>query len=134
MDAVSIDWSSVDVSPPAGMRRDYELRVALDGEADAFWVSAFREICARSSGVLDPSHDWWIRPPEGNVGRWMTVGGIKPGFEDEVKARLQELVTEANARAPEDRRVAEEERQRQDREYETDRVVARQMADRFREH
>jgi hypothetical protein len=96
MPDATIDWASAEVSVQSG---SLTLEVLLDSRPDRFWVNAFNEIRERQQieMIEGVGKGWWW--PDSPSGGRLTVRGIQPGRELEVRERLEEIVREANRAA-----------------------------------
>lgn len=91
-DEVVIDWSTATVKVNG---QTLQLEVDLEPEPSHFWTAAFNELRSRRTREL--KHDWLVNAPSH---RHLTVGGVKPGSEEEVREGLEEMVGIANRQAP----------------------------------
>jgi hypothetical protein len=125
---VAIDWSTADVAVSgSGGHAHLQQSVQVEPEPDSFWRNAFDRLRERRSREV--RHDWWVNSPSFKT---LTVGGLKDGPEDEVRAELDEMVAQTNAAAERDRHEFKARKQTEAAEAKEREEAARSMTDRFR--
>jgi hypothetical protein len=126
-DEVVIDWSTATVTDITVTGQTLQLEVELKREPSHFWTSAFNEV--RPHRPLKVRHDWWVNSPSH---RSLTIGGVEPGSEAEVRKGLDELVGIANRQAPHDRKAYEDKQRVLQEEARARKSAAGEMTQRFR--
>jgi hypothetical protein len=129
MAEVGIDWSTAEVAVTGTDRGEsLQLTVQLAPEPDTFWNNEFSRLRERRV-VPVPRTDWWVDAP--SFGK-LTIGGVKPGSEAEIREVLDEMVAEANPAAEQARREWEEKRKANEKASSQRSKAAREMTERFR--
>jgi hypothetical protein len=126
-DQVSIDWATATVTDITVTGQSLQLEVELEPEPSDFWTSAFNEV--RPHRPLALRHHWWVNSPSHQS---LTVGGVEPGSEAEVRKGLEELVGIANRQAPRDRKAHEDKQRVLQEEARARKSAAGEMTERFR--
>jgi hypothetical protein len=125
-DQVTIDWSTATVTVTG---EDLELEVDLESEPSHFWTKAFNNLRTPATQQGAPREDWWVNPPSYQR---LTVGGVKPGSEQEVQKGLDEMVDAANRQTPLDRKADEDKQRALEEEARARESAAGEMTERFR--
>jgi hypothetical protein len=122
---VSIDWSTATVTAEKhGLRHGLRLEVELVGDPDTFWKNEFSAL-KESRGLSD-----WA--PDVPYHTTLTVHGITPGIEEDVRRELDAMVEQANVEAARGRREWDEKKQKEASDTDTLEQAAQDMTERFR--
>jgi hypothetical protein len=117
----SIDWSTATVTAE---KNGLRLVVELVDEPDTFWKNEFTAL--REKMVLSA----WA--PDTPYAKRITVHGIRPGMEGDVRQELDAMVEQANADAVRARSEWDEKKRKEATDAGTLEKAAQKMTERFR--
>ena len=126
MPDITLYWSRATVTADA---TELKLRVPLLGKPDGHWLAAFESL--RVSRHLEARGDGWIVEDFGDE-NVVTLAGLVPGEEAEVRNALDEMIGLANARTAQIHAAEDEERRREAEELLRVEKQAGEMTARFR--
>jgi hypothetical protein len=123
---IEIDWSTATVSPEA---ETLQLVVELTEEPDTFWTNEFTRIRGQPRELVPAFH---VSSMPSSWSKEITVYGLEPGSEDEVRRALDGMIEETNHAAAEARRAWDVKEQKDSRDAELREQAAAEMTERFR--